>query len=506
MNQKIKELDKLGELLRTEQSMGRKVVHAHGVFDLLHIGHVRHLQEAKRLGDILVVTVTADRHVNKGPDRPEFPQHLRAEMLAALELVDYVAINRWLVPIETIRILKPDVYVKGPDYRIGGDDISSEILPEANIVKEVGGKIHITEDAAFSSSALLNRNFSPFTEETNEYLHDFRKKYALDEVLEWIHRVSELRPLVVGEAIIDEYLFSSPLGKSSKDPLLAVLYESLTAYAGGALAVANHLAGICAEVSLVSQLGTEDRREEFVMSALLPSVNATFLTKTGTPTICKRRVVDRYSGTKLLEVYMMDDRSPAGDEAEQIVDSVGSALNECDVALVADYGHGMLFNEARELLCDRAPFLAVNAQSNAGNRGLNSISRYTRADYVCLAYHEIENELRRHSVSLEPDLLEVLGRIQCSRITMTMGKDGSMHFEEGKGFARGYALATNIIDRVGAGDAVFALTSLLVTLGAPWDIVAFAGNVAAAHVVAEIGNYRTLNKTEILRHITSLMQ
>ncbi len=506
MNQKIKELDYLAELLDSEQTMGRKVVHAHGVFDLLHIGHVRHLQEAKRMGDILVVTVTADRHVNKGPDRPEFPEHLRAEMLAALELVDYVAINRWAVPIETIKILKPDVYVKGPDYRKGADDISSEILPEANAVKEVGGKIHITQDVAFSSSSLLNRHFSPFTEQTDQYLHDFRKKYDLDEVLEWIGRVSELRPLVVGEAIIDEYLFSSPLGKSSKDPLLAVLYQSLTAYAGGALAVANHLAGICAEVSLVSQLGTEDRREEFIRSALLPSINATFLTKTGTPTICKRRVVDRYSGTKLLEVYVMDDRGQSGDEAEQIVRSVGSALNKCDVAMVADYGHGMLFNELRDLLCDRAPFLAVNAQSNAGNRGLNSISRYTRADYVCLAHHEIENELRRNSLSLESDLLEVLGRIECSRITMTMGKDGSMHYEGGKGFTRGHALATDILDRVGAGDAVFALTSLLVTLGAPWDIVAFAGNVAGAHMVAAMGNYRTLNRTEIVRHITSLMK
>lgn len=506
VNQKIQDLENIAELLRIEQSIGRQVVHAHGVFDLLHIGHVRHLQEAKGLGDILVVTVTPDKHVNKGPIRPEFPEQLRAEMLAALELVDYVAINRWPVPIETIRILQPDVYVKGPDYTIGTNHVSGEILPEANVVREVGGRIHITEGITFSSSSLLNAHFSSFDHQTDQYLHDFRDNYSLDEVLDWIHRASELRPLVVGDAIIDEYMFSTSLGKSTKDPLLAVLYENLEVYAGGALAVANHLAGVCGEVSLVTQLGSEDRKEKFVSSALLSNISPIFLTKEGAPTIRKRRIVDRYTGTKLLEIYAMDDRESEGEESEHLLRAVEIALHECDIALVADYGHGMLFAEIRDLLSNAAPFLAVNAQSNAGNKGLNSISRYSRADYICLAHHEIENELRRHSVSPETDLMEVLERIQCSRITMTMGKSGSMHYEKGQGFTSGPALATDVMDRVGAGDAVFALTSLLVTLGAPWDIVAFAGNVAGARMVSEMGNVKTLDRKEIIRHVTALMK
>lgn len=85
--------------------------------DLLHIGHIRYLEKAKRLGDILVVTVTPDCYVNKGPHRPAFPDLLRAEAIAALDAVDYVAINEWPTAVETLDLLRPDVYAKGAEFR-----------------------------------------------------------------------------------------------------------------------------------------------------------------------------------------------------------------------------------------------------------------------------------------------------------------------------------------------------------------------------------------------------
>ena len=93
--QKIKELDELAALLNEVRASGRRIVHCHGVFDLLHIGHIRHFEAAKQHGDVLVVTLTPDKYVNKGPHRPAFPQDLRAEMIASLGCVDYVAINTW---------------------------------------------------------------------------------------------------------------------------------------------------------------------------------------------------------------------------------------------------------------------------------------------------------------------------------------------------------------------------------------------------------------------------
>ena len=110
---KVKPINELVELAAMLRAQGRKMVLCHGVFDLLHIGHIRYFEEAKRLGDILVVTVTPDRYVNKGPHRPAFPERLRSEAIAALECVDYVAINAWPMAVETIRLLRPHLYVKG---------------------------------------------------------------------------------------------------------------------------------------------------------------------------------------------------------------------------------------------------------------------------------------------------------------------------------------------------------------------------------------------------------
>ena len=116
-HQKIQTLDDLSrglQLLREEKKL---IVHCHGVFDLLHPGHLRYFEQAKSFGDILVVTLSPDRFVNKGPGRPVFNQKLRAEALAALQIIDFEAINETPSAVETIFQLRPDIYVKGSEYK-----------------------------------------------------------------------------------------------------------------------------------------------------------------------------------------------------------------------------------------------------------------------------------------------------------------------------------------------------------------------------------------------------
>ena len=288
--------------------------------------------------------------------------------------------------------------------------------------------------------------------------------------------------------------------------MLAVLQRSVEVYAGGSLAIANHLAGLCTEVRLVTQLGEIERREQMVRDSLRPNIEAVLLTKSGAPTVHKRRTLDRYSGSKLLEVYVMDDRITVGDDACALLDALKKAIHDSHVTVVADYGHGMLTPEAISLLCDTAPFLAVNVQSNAGNRGFNPISKYSRADYVCLAMHEVVIETRQRDGCARERVLEVTRRIACPLFTITQGKAGSLHYDPVAGLKEAPALATRVLDRVGAGDAVLAVTTLLAKLGAPWDILSFVGNVAGAHLVAELGNRSPLERVALSKHITALMK
>ncbi len=506
MHNKILDLDELARQLDQLRAEGKKVVLSHGVFDLLHVGHIRHFEQAKRMGDVLVVTLTQDQFVNKGPHRPAFPENVRAESLAALRSIDFVAVNRWPRSVETIRLLKPDVYAKGPDYKIAEKDITGGITAEAEAIREIGGEIRFTEDVSFSSSQLLNKYFSPFTKEVADYLEGFRKRYSSDEILDWLDKASRVRALIVGEAIIDEYLFCTGIGKSTKDPVLAVLQECIEPVAGGTLAIANHLAGLCAEAGLLTQLGEIDRREEFVRGSLRSNIRPVFLTKSGSPTVRKRRIVDQYSGNKLLEVYVMDDKTTQGEDAVALRGALESELDAWDIAIVADYGHGMMTPAAIHTMCERAPFLAVNAQSNAGNRGFNPLSRYKRASYMCVAAHEARMELRDRNCNLKDAVLEIARRVDCPRFTVTCGKEGSIHFDRSSGFVEAPALATKIEDRVGAGDAVLAITSLLSYLDAPWEIIAFLGNVAGAELVGEVGSRVPLNRVDLGKHVVSLLK
>ena len=177
---KVRTIEELGTITQRLRQSGKVVIQAHGTFDLLHLGHVRHLEAARALGDALVVTVTGDAFVNKGPSRPAFLEGLRAEMLAALQCVDWVAINRSPDAVSAIERVRPNVYVKGQDYQDPEGDITGKIKYERQAVEAYGGHIHFTDDLVFSSTELINRYFSNFEPNVREHLNTLRAEGGLE--------------------------------------------------------------------------------------------------------------------------------------------------------------------------------------------------------------------------------------------------------------------------------------------------------------------------------------
>lgn len=155
---KILEISELADRIARCRSEGKTIVHCHGCFDLMHPGHIKYMQAAKMMGDVLVVTISPDRFVDKGPDRPVFNENLRAECLAALECVDYVTINKWPTAEETLRLLKPNIYVKGQEFE-NIEDKTGKIQKEVTVIKEIGAEIRFTHEIVFSSTELLNKYF-----------------------------------------------------------------------------------------------------------------------------------------------------------------------------------------------------------------------------------------------------------------------------------------------------------------------------------------------------------
>ena len=502
---KIKRLHDLPAILRDARDKGARVVHCHGVFDLLHIGHIKHLQAARKHGDVLVVTITPDRFVNKGPHRPAFPERLRAEALASLECVDYVAINEWATAIETIQLLRPQLYVKGFVRSEGPRDHTDAINQEEQAVQSVGGQLLLTEEETFSASALINRFVDVFSPEAKAFLQDFGQRHPAKEVVANLQKIQGMKVLVVGETVIDEYHFCDVMAKSNKDPILAARHLYTETYAGGILAIANHLGGFCDSVGLLSFLGEIDSHESFIASKLSPSVRARFLRKPGSPTIVKRRFLQEYLAVKLFEVYLMQNEQLAPPEESAFCQALEEMLPQYDVVVVADYGHGLLTEEAVSVLCRGAKFLAVNAQTNAGNRGFNFISKYPRADYISIDEPEARLETRNPKADLR-DLTRVISeKTHCDKVMVTRGKKGCLMYDAGR-FVEVPAFAVRLVDRIGAGDAVLAITAPCAAMGLSADEIGFIGNVAGAEACAIMGNSAAIDKTGLFRHVSSLLE
>lgn len=504
--EKILPLNELAQRISSLRNKGKRIIHCHGVFDLLHVGHIRYLEHAKKMGDTLVVTVTQDHNVNKGPNRPAFPEHLRAESLAALDCVDYVAINQWPTAVETIRLLKPDYYVKGSDYKDSKSDITGKIKDEAKAVQSIGGEIRFTEDITFSSSHLINSIIPSFDEETNRYLHDFRRKYSPDDILSQIENLRKLRVMVIGEAIIDEYVYCESLGKSGKESVLVMKYLSKEQYAGGALAIANHLSDFCDKVTLLSYLGDKEPKEDFVRNRLAANIEPVFVYKAESPTITKRRFLDSYSLNKLLGVYDLNEEPLNSDDENVLCGILIDRLQEFDVIIVADYDHGLITPKIIDILTNCTPFLAVNTQINAANIGFHSISKYNHADYVCIHEGEIRLDQRNRTGDLRDLVRDLSSRMNNPSVMITRGSNGSLFYRRNEGFTSCPAFAVKIVDRLGAGDAVLALTSLMAANKVPSDSISFVGNLVGADAVSIVGNKRAVDRIKLIKSITSLMK
>lgn len=154
---KLLTLEVLARTVRNLQNEKLSVALCHGCFDILHLGHMLHFEAARSMADVLVVTVTPDRFVNKGPERPVFPAEQRAELLAGFVAVDWVAINLWDSAVETIRLLRPNFFIKGHEYQTRAMQINPNFIAEASVVEEVGGQVLFTREPTLSSTAAFKK-------------------------------------------------------------------------------------------------------------------------------------------------------------------------------------------------------------------------------------------------------------------------------------------------------------------------------------------------------------
>ena len=505
-SKKILTLDELSAKAEEYRDSGKKVVLCHGIFDLIHAGHIRYLKSARDQGDVLFVTLTADEFINKGPGRPVFPQELRAENLGYLSLVDFVAVNNAATAVNVLSEIKPHAYVKGPDYKKMEDDITGGIYDEKKTVEAHGGKIVFTDDITFSSTSLLNEYFGVFPPEIKDYLKSFRQEHSHEEIISKLQGLKNLNVLVVGDAILDEYHYVDTLGQSSKGANLSVKFNSKEQFAGGSLAVANHIAGFVNGVTVLAGLGNQDSHEEFIRSKLHKNVNLKSFYFKDAPTVVKRRYVDG-DLLKLFEVYFYNDHPSSEHIEPEVCSWLDKNAAEFDVVVVPDFGNGFISSGMIQKLCTHARFLAVNTQVNSGNRGYHSINQYPRADFVSINTPELRIATHNRHDTVENLAKKLLEKISSKYFAVTLGSAGALLLAQNpEKTHKAPILSTKVLDRIGAGDAFLSLAGLCLGGGIASDIALFVGSAAAALDVQVVCNRESITPVNLYKYINTLLK
>lgn len=508
---KILPLSQLESALHVERQRGKKVVLCHGVFDLLHPGHIRHFAEASKQGDILVVTLTKDQFVNKGPGRPAFTEQLRAESVAAIENVNYVAINETPTAVEAIKLIRPDVYVKGADYEERSGDITQGIYAEEKAVNEVGGRIHFTHDITFSSTTILNSHFGVYPEKARQFLANFKQKVRPDDMIDSMKAFKDLRVLLIGDTIVDEYHYCQPLGKSPKETIVSTRYLSEEAFPGGILACANHIAAFSDHVDMITCLGKKETKQELIEAQLNKKVKTKFFYREDACTVIKRRYVEPAFLTKMFQISFLTDTDIPAALSNDIVRYLREVMGNYDLVVVADYGHGFLTKEIRDVICERAPFLALNVQTNSANLGYNPVTKYPKADYICIDEPELRLAMQQKYSEIH-DLIDAFSKKYAgATITITRGHNGSITATPTEGDPNHYlyfespSVSSKIVDRVGAGDAYLAVTSMLAATKSSPEVIGFVGNAAGAMAVEVVCNRTSMQAVPLFKFVKALL-
>lgn len=450
-----------------------KTVLCHGCFDVLHAGHLAYFRAAKKFGDKLVVSVTADRWVNKGPGRPYFSAGQRAEMVRALGIVDEVIISDHPTAVQVIEQVRPDFYVKGPDYKDLSKDVTGEIHNEKAAVEACGGKLVFTEDETFSSSTIINKFFSTFTEDQRAKISRVMELGGYAACERAISALDRLNVLVVGEPIIDIYRFCTPEGISSKSPTISARFEYEEVYRGGAAAINNHLKDFCQSYHQAAYRTHEPRKVRYLCGT-----------------------------QRVFEVTDIDDNA-------WVQESETKLFDKHDVLVAADFGHGYFNESVMEAMNKYKGFVGLNVQTNSSNYGFNVHTKHTRWDYLCLDTREIR--LAEHDRFTNP--LELAKKLWLRseklrhpprHVSMTLGSNGSALFTDFKEF-QSPSFTDNVVDATGAGDAYFAITTVLLATDCHPELVTFIGNVFAGLKTKIIGNKAAVSKAALLKAIKGIL-
>ena len=499
----------IGELKKLRLKFKKKnIVLCHGVFDLLHVGHINYFKAARKLGDTLVVSVTDDQFVNKGPGRPAFDIENRINLLKEINCIDFVCVSHELTSEKIIKNLKPNFYCKGNDYSIRQIKGDINLKKEIQALKSVKGKFKIINEASFSSSKYINENkLQNFNIECKKYINLIRDKFNQTQIFKYLNSIKNKKVLIIGETIIDNYITTEAIGKSGKEPIMVVKPKKKLKFLGGTGYIANLCCSFAKETKIISFLGEKNSEKKFVLKNLDKKIKYNFLYKKNSSTICKTRYLDDYRKTKILGVYELNDDRISKNEENKFFQLLKNNINKYDIIIVADYGHGIITEKIRKLIIQNKKKLFLNTQINSFNRGYHSVFNYKKMNSLIINENELRYELKDKHSSVLNLVKKLSNKISADNIVVTKGQLGSVLINC-KNWSVTYCPAFNDrnVDTVGAGDTFFALYSLCTSSKIDNKISLLISSLAASFSIDHVGNIFIFNYDILKKQLTHIIK
>lgn len=460
----------------------KRIVFVSGNFNVLHPGHLRLLNFAADCGDLLVVGVNKD-----GASGAVVPQALRLEGIQALGVVNYSFVLRESAQ-EFIQTLKPAIVVKGKEHE-------GKSNPEQEVIARYGGQLLFSSgDVVFSSIDLMRREFSELNVSTIYKPADFplRHQFTLDDVRKILGRMRDLRVLVLGDLIVDEYLACDALGMSQEDPTIVVTPILTERFVGGAGIVAAHAKGLGAHVELVSISGN-DPVADFAASRLKDfGVETELFRDDSRPTTLKQRF--RAEGKTLLRVshlkqHMVDTRLQKKIEA-----AAASRISKADLVIFSDFNYGCLpqalVAAVSEKCMKRGVPMVADSQSSSQ---VGDISRFHNMLLLTPTEREARLAVRDFASGLVVLVDLLREKASAKHVILKLGSEGLLVHSRGDA---GSNVVTDQLpalnhapkDPAGAGDSLLVAASLALAGGADIWRASYVGALAAACQVGRIGN------------------
>ena len=466
----------------------KRVIMCHGTFDVVHPGHVRHLLYAKTKADILIASLTGDEHIVKGNMRPYVPEDLRAVNLAALEMVDYVLVDRESTPLTNLAVIQPDYFAKGYEYTAGA--VHPKTQEEIDVLEGYGGEMIFTPgDIVYSSSALLELAPPSIAVEKLMTLMS-AEGVTFQDLRATLGKLKGLRAHVVGDTIVDTYTYCSMIGGMTKTPTMSVRFEKKVDYTGGAAVVAKHLRAAGADVTFSTVLGNDAYRS-FVLDDLntcgvhcLPVIDET------RPTTNKNAVVAE--SYRMLKIDTLDNRSISDKIVEQFKRQI--AETRSDAVVFSDFRHGMFNRGTIPHLVGAIPDGVFRvADSQVASRWGN-ILEFQGFDLITPNEREARFALGDQDSVVRPLALELYKRAHCKTLMLKCGDRGIITYriapaDDYRAFFAIDSFADRVIDAVGAGDALLAYATLSLVATRNDVIASILGNIAAGVECEHDGNW-----------------